>query len=452
MSNLHKKFLQNSQLNSNNKPRIEKIKYNISKYYQALNKGRLKYTNFEQARNKASSIKSNVINNLGCYLEKFCINFKNNGGDIFFADNSTEAVTNIYEIIKKYNANYVVKSKSMTTEEIDLNFFLEKKGIKVLESDLGEFIVQLDNEKPFHIVTPAMHKSLQDVINLYNKKFNTPKNYNANQITEFTRKYFRKYFKNSVVGITGANFLLSENGAITLTENEGNGLLASNFPKVQIIISGFEKLLPSINDLSFFWQFLSYNGTGQSLTAYNSIIFGPKTANENEGPEKVYLILLDNNRSNILSKSEYKEILKCIKCGACLNYCPIYKIIGGHNYNSAYSGPVGSVLSPLLFGINYSHLAFACTLCKKCEEVCPVKIPITHSLLYLRRKSVKNSNKIFENFMFKNAQKFLLSRKRFNLNKNIKNLSLRIISPYFFGKKRHLPCLSKTFSSQNSKK
>jgi L-lactate dehydrogenase complex protein LldF len=249
--------------------------------------------------------------------------------------------------------------------------------------------VQLAGEKPYHIVTPVMHKSKEDIAKLFHEKFNRPKDSTPQQIAAFVRELLRDKFLNAEAGITGANFLIADIGAIALTENEGNGLMSVSFPKVHIAIVGIEKIIPSMKDLDLFWPLLATHGTGQNVTAYNSIISGPRQEDEIDGPEEMYVVLLNNNRTEVLKKVEQRKALSCIRCGACLNTCPIYKNIGGHAYGVTYSGPIGSVITPLMKGFeNYGHLSFASSLCGKCSTVCPVNINIHKLLLYNRRDIV----------------------------------------------------------------
>ena len=278
----------------------------------------------------------------------------------------------------------------MVTEEIHLNDHLGKHGIESIETDLGEYIQQLDGEAPYHIVTPAMHKSKEDVAKLFHEKLGTPADYTPEQLTSKAREILREKYVQAEVGVTGANFIISDSGAVAVTENEGNGRLSCAFPKTHIVIVGIEKVIPSLTDLALFWPLLSTFGTGQKITVYNSIIGGPRQAQETDGPEEMYVILLDNNRTNILKNPKQRESLYCIRCGACLNACPVYKNIGGHAYGATYSGPIGSVITPHLQGMDeYKHLSFASSLCGNCTEVCAVKINLHELLLDNRKESVE---------------------------------------------------------------
>jgi len=280
----------------------------------------------------------------------------------------------------------------MVTEEIHLNAAMEANGIESVETDLGEYIQQLDGEAPYHIVTPAMHKSKEDVAKLFHEKLGTPLDYTPSQLTLKAREILREKYAAAEVGVTGANFLISDIGGIAVTENEGNARLSCAFPKTHIVVAGIEKMLPSMQDLSLFWPLLSSFGTGQKMTVYNSIISGPRQATETDGPEEMYVILLDNGRTNILKDAVQRESLYCIRCGACLNACPVYKNIGGHAYEATYSGPIGSVITPHLQGLDaFKHLSFASSLCGNCTEVCSVKINLHELLLDNRKKSVEQN-------------------------------------------------------------
>lgn len=391
MSGLQNIFLEDSKIASDKKHR-RTINFNISKYNEAIERGKLRYTNMELAKQRASYIKGKVVANLSYYLQEFEKNALKNNIEIIWARDGQEAVTEIIKVLNENQAKILVKSKSMISEEIELNEHAEKAGFEPVETDLGEFIVQVAGEKPYHILTPAMHKSKEDVASLFNEKFETPLNSTPEELTLFVREKLRKKFTSAEVGITGANFLLADIGGVALTENEGNGFMSISFPKLHLVISGIEKILPSVNDLPLFLPLLSALGTGQQVTVYNSLLTGPKKEGESNGPEKMVVVLLDNNRSAIANEEEHFEALKCIRCGACLNACPIYKNVGGYTYNTTYSGPIGSVITPFFKGFDkYNHLSYACTVCGACTEVCPVKIPL-HNLLLLNRKTAVEEN------------------------------------------------------------
>ncbi len=391
MSELQNIFLEDSKIAFDKKHR-KTINFNISKYNQAVEKGKLRYADMELAKQRASYIKGKVVANLSHYLQEFEKNALKNNIEIIWTRNSEEAVTEIIKVLNENQAKLLVKSKSMISEEIELNENVEKAGFEPVETDLGEFIVQVAGEKPYHILTPAMHKSKEDVAALFNEKFETPLNSTPEELTLFVRNKLRKKFTSAEVGITGANFLIADIGGVELTENEGNGFMSVAFPKIHIVITGIEKILPSVNDLPLFLPLLSALGTGQQVTVYNSLLTGPKKDDESNGPEKMVVVLLDNNRTKIANEEEHFEALKCIRCGACLNACPIYRNVGGYTYNTTYSGPIGSIITPFFKSFSeYNHLSYASTICGACSEVCPVKIPL-HKLLLLNRKRTVEEN------------------------------------------------------------
>lgn len=385
-------FLEDSKI-AFDKNHRKTLNFNISKYDEAVAKGKLRYRNMDLAKQRASYLKEKVVANLASYLEEFEKNATKNGIDVLWARNSEEAIAEIVKVLKDNQAKLLVKSKSMISEEIELNERLEEKDFEPVETDLGEFIVQVAGEKPYHILTPAMHKSKEDVAELFHKEFKTPTDASPTELTLYVREVLRKKFTSAEVGVTGANFLVADVGGVSLTENEGNGLMSVSFPKVHIVISGIEKIIPSIKHLSLMSPLLSALGTGQQITVYNSLLSGPKKANEKNGPEKMVVVLLDNNRSKIAAEEEHFKALKCIRCGACLNACPIYKNVGGYTYNTTYSGPIGSVITPFLSGFDqFNHLSFACTVCGACSNVCPVKVPLHDLLLKNRRISVEQNH------------------------------------------------------------
>jgi len=441
----NKVFLKKSEKVAFDLEHRAKIKYNIGKYDVAVKKGKAIYKNLDLARNRAGYIKYKVINELEKYLIQFENNFLKNGGKIIWAKTESEAIKEIQKILKDRNVKMVVKSKSMITEEIELNHALEKKKIEVIETDLGEFIVQQAGQKPYHIVTPAMHLSKEDIASLYHEKFETPEDLNPTELTNYTREILREKFVKADAGITGANFLIADMGAIALTENEGNGLMSISFPKLHIAIAGIEKIIPRLEDLDLYWPLLSTHGTGQQLTAYKSIISGPRKPGEKDGPEEMFLILLDNGRTNLLSKERQRQALSCIKCGACLNVCPIYKNIGGHTYNTTYSGPIGAVITPHLKDFKtYKHLSFASTLCGACTEVCPVGIPLHELLLFNRKEAVDKGYYTYFEKKSNDVSTFALtSRKRLDMvGGGFKNWVMNLTVKKAWGPRRDLPTMA----------
>ena len=363
-----------------------KIRFNIGKYDAAVGNGMQLYHNHELARDRGAYLKATVLEKLHEYLLQFEANFTARGGRVVWARDAAEALAEIGKLTAARHTKTVVKAKSMTTEEIHLNAYLQKQGIESVETDLGEFIVQLNGERPYHIVTPAMHLSKADINNIFVKHLGTEPTDDAQALVLTARHLLRHKYTTAEVGVTGGNFLVADAGAVAVTENEGNARLSATFPKLHIAVVGIEKVIPSLADLDLFWPLLSTSGTGQQVTVYNTLYFGPRQPGEVDGPEEMVVILLDNGRTNLLAQPDKRAALRCIRCGACLNVCPVYKNIGGHTYETTYSGPIGSVISPHLSGLpEHQHLSYASSLCGACTTVCPVRIPL-HNLLLLNRK------------------------------------------------------------------
>lgn len=367
-----------------------KINFNIGKYNSKVVEGKQQFTQLMPAREKAKQVRWRAIETLDQQLETFELQFTRNGGKVIWAENAAQACEEILKICRAKQCKTLVKSKSMVTEEIHLNDFLQQHAIESVETDLGEYIQQLDGEAPYHIVTPAMHKSKEDVAKLFAEKLGTDPNATPEQLTLTARAILREKYVQAEVGVTGANFILADIGGIAITENEGNARLSCAFPKTHIVVVGIEKVLPSMQDLSLFWPLLATYGTGQQVTVYNSIVTGPRQSSEQDGPEEMYVILLDNGRTNVLANTATRESLYCIRCGACLNACPVYKNVGGHSYGTTYSGPIGSVITPHLKDLDeYKHLSHASSLCGNCTEVCPVRINLHTLLLENRMEAVE---------------------------------------------------------------
>ncbi len=452
MSIQSNQFLVDSEAKVFDKEHRRKLAFNILQYDKKVVEGKHQYSDLETAKQRAASLKSKVIENLDKYLLEFETNFTKRGGKVIWASNADEAIKELLIILKKANAKSVVKAKSMTTEEIHVNSSLTEAGIESIETDLGEFIVQLRNEHPYHIVTPAMHLSKEDVAKTFNEKYNLPLSSTPKEITAFVREKLRAKYQQADAGITGANFIIADTGSICVTENEGNALMSVSFPRLQIAIAGIEKIIPSISDLDIFWPLLATHGTGQNITVYNSISSGPRQENEIDGPDEMYVILLDNGRTELLANPDQRQALSCIRCGACLNACPIYKGVGGHSYGSTYSGPIGSVITPHYEGLDkFKHLSFASSLCGRCTEVCPVKIDLHKLLLYNRRDSVdQHLNNRSEKFMFTIWKKAMLSRKMMNKGgSRMKNFVMKNFFKSAWGDRRELPVIApKSFNQQ----
>ena len=450
--NIADKFLTDSSSKSFDLRHREIITNNMDKYNVAFERGKNKFLDLENSKKKANLIKWKTIENLDKYLVDFEANFTANGGKVIWANDAEEARQEIWKIFEKHHARTVIKSKSMATEEIELNQFLEKKGIDPIESDLGEYIIQLLDHKPYHFVTPAMHLSLEEIAKLFHEKFDTPLDSTAEQLTMKARELLREKYTSAEIGISGANFLVADTGSIAITENEGNARLTTTFPKVHIAVVGIEKIIPSMHDLDLFWPLLASHGTGQNLTVYNTLLSGPRSASEPDGPEEMYVVLLDNGRSKLLAKKEQRQGLYCIRCGACLNVCPIYQNIGGHTYETTYQGPIGSLISPHLNGMKeFKHLSYASSLCGKCTEVCPVGIDIQKMLLVNRRDSVQeNLAPAMEKRMWKGFSFAIKNRRWMDMfGGKFKNFMMRNFFKKAWGENRVLPEFpDKSFTKQ----
>ncbi len=449
MSEQSEIFIAKSTIKADDREHRRKINFNIGRYNTAVVKGKEQFADLHLARERAKNIKWRAIETLDQQLEEFELNFTKRGGKVIWAENTDQAIEEILNICREKNCKSIVKSKSMVTEEIHLNDALEKNGIQSVETDLGEYIQQLDGEPPYHIVTPAMHKSKEDVAKLFYEKLGTPPNLSPEELTQVARNILREKYTEAEIGITGANFIISDIGAIAVTENEGNARLSCAFPKTHIAIVGIEKMIPSLTDLGLFWPLLATYGTGQKVTVYNTIITGPRQENEVDGPDEMYVILLDNNRTNILQNVKQRESLYCIRCGACLNACPVYKNIGGHAYGATYSGPIGSVITPHLQGMDeFKHLSFASSLCGNCTEVCSVKINLHELLLENRYESVEEGSTTFSERMAWKIWK-LASLKRGLMNMGSGKLKNKVVNSMFKGWKKHradLDFSQKTFN------
>jgi len=386
-------FLAKSTVKSADLEHRRKINFNIEKYNAVVPQGKQQFSDIHLARERAKNVKWRAIETLDQQLEEFELQFTKRGGRVIWAETAEEARHRILEICQEKDCKSIVKSKSMATEEIHLNDFLKEHDIDSVETDLGEYIQQLDDEPPYHIVTPAMHKSKEDVAKLFAEKLGTDPKLTPAQLTQVARVTLREKYLQAEIGITGANFIISDIGGIAVTENEGNARLSSAWPKTHIVLVGIEKVIPSFTDLGLFWPLLATYGTGQRITVYNTVITGARKENESDGPEEMIVILLDNGRTNILANDKARESLYCIRCGACLNACPVYKNIGGHTYETTYSGPIGSVITPHLRDMgDWKHLSYASSLCGNCTEVCAVKINLHELLLENRHESVEQGN------------------------------------------------------------
>lgn len=379
--------LEDRQLRENLKSAMDTLKGNRKKLIAT------RYLDWEGLREEARKLKLKALTHLDVLLERFEKNATKNGMKIHWAGSAQEANEIILNLIKENNVTSVLKGKSMASEEIHLNSFLKQKGIKAVETDLGELIIQLIDETPVHIVVPAVHKNRYEIGKIFEEKLQAPLEDDPQKLNTIARKHLRKEFESFKMGLTGVNFAIADEGAIWLVENEGNGRMTSTACDIHVAICGIEKVVESFEDASILGTLLVPSATGAQITCYNNIITSPRKEGEKDGPKEVHIILLDNHRSNMLNDKNFFKALSCIRCGTCLNHCPVYDKIGGHAYLSTYPGPIGEVISPQLFGLqNCGYMVNLCSLCGRCSEVCPVKIPLADLIRDLRSEKVGQGN------------------------------------------------------------
>jgi L-lactate dehydrogenase complex protein LldF len=374
----------------------------LKKYEVVRDAQKASFQDWQGARQGAAERKWEAINHLDAYLEEFVAKLEARGTKVHWASTGEQARQIFLDILREKGARSIIKSKAMTAEEIHLNDALEEAGYSVVESDLGEYIVQLRNEAPYHIVFPAMHLTRGEISSLFAEKLGSAPTDNPEDLTMIARAVLRDKYITADVGITGANFAVAETGMISITENEGNARLTAALPRTLITLMGIEKIVPKLSDLALFLPMLATAGTGQALTGYNSMYGGPRQPGECDGPEEYHVVLLDNGRTRLLADGEQRDALHCIRCGACLNVCPIYRNVGGHTYGTTYSGPIGSVITPHLRGLQeWKHLSQASSLCGACTEACPVKIDLHHHLLQNRRNAMAQHPVWWERIAFR---------------------------------------------------
>ena len=374
----------------------------LSKYELVRDKTKGAFQDWQAARQAAAETKWEAVNHLDKYLVELVQKLEARGTKVHWASTGAQARDIILGIIREKKARSIIKSKAMTSEEIHLNEALAEAGFDVVESDLGEFIVQLRKEPPYHIVFPAMHLTRGEISELFARELGSAPTQSPEELTMIARRVLRQKYVHADIGFTGANFAVAETGMISITENEGNARLTAALPKVMITLLGIEKVLPRFEDLALFLPMLSTIGTGQALTCYNSFYGGPRQPGESDGPEEFHVVLLDNRRTELLADGEQRDALHCIRCGGCLNVCPIFRNVGGHTYHTTYSGPIGSVITPHLRGLqDWKHLSFASSLCGACTETCPVKINLHHHLLHNRRNASRQKPSLAEKVAFR---------------------------------------------------
>ncbi len=349
---------------------------------------------WEQWRNLGEEIRTHTLQNLDYYLNMLAENIAANGGNVFFAKTAEEANQYITKVAKEKGAKKVAKSKSMVTEEIGMNDALANAGCEVIETDLGEWILQVDDhDPPSHIVTPALHKNKEQIRDVFRDKLGYTDTEKPEELALFARQKLREEFLSADLGVTGCNFAIADSGTVTIVANEGNARMVTTLPKTQITVMGMERIVPSWEEMEVLVGMLTRSAVGQKLTSYITTLTGPREEEDIDGPEEFHLVIVDNGRSNILG-TEFQEALHCIRCAACINVCPVYRHVGGHSYGSIYPGPIGAVLTPLLGGYDdYKELPYASSLCGACTEACPVKIPLHELLIKHRQKIVYEEKK-----------------------------------------------------------
>jgi L-lactate dehydrogenase complex protein LldF len=385
--------------------------------------------NWEELRTQARAIKDEVLSDLDRHLDEFLRNAESRGAVVHRARDAAEANSIICGLAKERNARVIVKSKSMTTEETHLNDALEAAGMQVVETDLGEYIIQLAHEPPSHIIAPAIHKTRRQVGELFTAELGMPPTDDIDKMTSTARATLRDRFAAADVGISGVNFAIAETGTLVIVENEGNIRLTTSLPRLHIALMGIEKVIPRFADLDVFLKLLPRSGTGQKLTTYQSFITGVKRSPEDEGPEELHIVLLDNGRSRMLAHPVTRQSLACIRCGACLNACPVYQQVGGHAYGSVYPGPIGAVITPQLMGIEKAaQLPFASSLCGACRDVCPVKIDIPQLLLHLRGEISQRKGGTAERLAFKVWARVMTSPALYKISSITGRVLQRVVS------------------------
>jgi len=413
----NKEFQQAAAAASRDATQRGRIAKALSGYYVKRDETRDRFRDWQGARTCAAAIKDDAIARLDTLVEQFATNIESHGAKVHWCPDAQSARDAILQIAADNKVRTVVKSKSMTSEEIHLNPALEKAGVDVLETDLGEFIMQLLGEPPFHIVFPAMHLDRGQISDLFKEKLGEPAAHSSpEELTLIARRVMRQKFCEADMGISGANFGIADIGAVSITENEGNARLATSLPRIHVVLMGIEKILPRMEDLALFLPMLAAAGAGQLITGYNTLISGPRAVGgnggdgESDGPEQMHVVLLDNRRTALLADPAQRNALDCIRCGSCLNVCPVYKSIGGHSYGTTYSGPIGAAITPALCGLQeWKHLDYACSLCGACSEICPVKIDLHQHLLINRRTATQAKQAWWERYAYK-AYAFLMRR------------------------------------------
>lgn len=426
-----------------------KINYSTGCYENSFAKGKENYRNLDLEKQRAYTLRNKSLLGLEKLLVDFETHFHENGGKVLWARNADDALTMIYDIICNEKATTIMRSNSTVLDEIELNGFLERQNIKVVETQVARFILHEGKQKSYHPLSPSIHLSKEEDNAILTNAFKLKTDSSAKQMVNFVRHEVGIESKEVQICVTGANFLLSDTGGVVLTENEGNILKSTMMAKVHIVVAGIAKVIPSIDDLGVLLPLLSLHASGQSMAACNTITFGP--TNNGVGPEQMFVILLDNNRSELLSHDKQRKVMSCIHCGACVSVCPIYKNIGGYSYGSKHIGPMGVVMTPLMAGMeDFSHLNSACALCGKCTDICPVKIPLDDLIIQNRHEAIieKTGNTRYD-ALLKAMIWHCKSRKKMDTHLFFKKMELRRLLVPIWGDKRPLPeFASKSFSQQ----
>ena len=426
----------------------QKINYSTGCFENSFAKGKENYRNLELEKQRAYTLRNKSLLNLEKLLVDFETHFNENGGKVLWARNADDALTMIFDIVRKEKAKAVMRSNSMVLDEIELNGFLERKNIHVVETEIGRFILHEGKQKSYHPLAPSLHLSKEEDNAILTDAFKLKPDSTAKQMVNFVRHEVGVETQDVSICITGANFLLSDTGGVVLTENEGNILKYSSIANINIVVAGIAKVIPSMDDLSVLLPLISLHSSGQSMAACNTITFGP--AKSGNGPEQMYVILLDNNRSELLSHEKQRKVMSCIHCGACVSVCPIYKNIGGYSYGSKHIGPVGVVMTPLMEGMEeYSHLNAACALCGKCVDICPVKIPLDDLIIENRHLAMteKQGNSRYD-ALVKAMIWHCKSRKKMDSPLFFKKLELKRLLGPIWGDRDLPEFASKSFSQQ----
>ncbi len=427
----------------------QKINYSTGCFENNFAKGKENYRNLDLEKQRAYTLRNKSLLNTEKLLVDFETHFTENGGKVLWARNADDALTMIFDLIRKEKTNAIMRSNSTVLDEIELNGFLERKNIRVVETEVARFVLQKGQQKSYHPLSPSIHLSKEENNAILTSNFKLKSDSSAKQMVNFVRHEVGIETQDMSICVTGANFLLSDTGGVVLTENEGNILKSTSSAKIHIVVAGIAKVIPNMDDLSVLLPLLSLHSNGQSMAACNSITFGPSTTGN--GPEQMYVILLDNNRTELLAHETQRKVMSCIHCGACISVCPVYKNIGGYSYGTKHIGPVGTVMAPLMEGLeDYNYLNSACSLCGKCVDICPVKIPLDDLIIENRHLAIteKSGSARYESLV-KAMIWHCKTRKKMDSPLFFKKLELKRMLGPLWGEERPMPeFAAKSFSQQ----